>query len=141
MSAVIEDVTEKSASATLTTAGSARWLAPELIEGSISSPTKAADIYSFSMAILELLTGKHPYAHLKREANVIHSIVEKKMMPPRPKSPEIDMWLTDDLWALMERCWSSDAGHRPPMSVVAEGMKAIEESFRSKAAADAMDTS
>lgn len=131
MSAVIEDVTEKSASATLTMAGSARWLAPELIEGSISSPTKAADIYSFAMAILELLTGKHPYAHLKREANVIHSIVEKKMMPPRPKSPEINIWLTDDLWTLMEQCWSSDADQRPPMSIIAECMNGVEESLRS----------
>ena len=137
----MEDVTEKSASATLTTAGSARWLAPELIEGSISSPTKAADIYSFAMAILELLTGKHPYAHLKREANVIHSIVEKKMMPPRPQSPEINVWLTDDLWTLMEQCWSSDADRRPPMSVVAEGMKGIEESFSSETVDNAMDTS
>ena len=141
MSAVIEDVTEKSASATLTTAGSARWLAPELIEGSISSPTKAADIYSFAMAILELLTGKHPYAHLKREANVIHNIVEKKMMPPRPESPEKNIWLTDDLWTLMEQCWSSDANCRPPMPIVAECMNGVEESFCSETIDNAMDTS
>jgi serine/threonine protein kinase len=66
MSKVIEDVTERSASATLTAAGSARWLAPELIEGAISSPEKPSDVYSYAMAILELLTMKHPYAYLRR---------------------------------------------------------------------------
>ncbi|KAF6742353.1 TKL/TKL-ccin protein kinase [Ephemerocybe angulata] len=69
MSKLVEEVTEKSASATLTAAGSARWLAPELIEGSISSPTPATDTYSFAMAILELVTGKYPFAERKRDAS------------------------------------------------------------------------
>lgn len=122
MSTVIEEITERAASATLTTAGSARWLAPELIEGSISSPTFDADTYSFAMAILELLTGQHPYAHRKRDASVIHDIVILKKMPPRPSG----IWLTDDLWALMEQCWSANADDRPPMNEVTQQMKAIE---------------
>ncbi|KAJ2916030.1 hypothetical protein MD484_g4404, partial [Candolleomyces efflorescens] len=77
MSKLVEEVTEKSASATLTAAGSARWLAPELIEGSVSSPTFASDTYSFAMALLELYTGKHPFAERKREASVIQDIVTK----------------------------------------------------------------
>lgn len=137
MSTVIEEVTEKSASATLTAAGSARWLAPELIEGSISSPTFSADIYSFAMAILELLTGKHPYAHRKRDASVIHDIVVLKKMPPRPMTPEVERWLTNDLWVLMQQCWSSDARLRPSMGAVATRMEIIESSVDS----NVMDTS
>jgi hypothetical protein len=140
MSTVIEEVTEKSASATLTAAGSARWLAPELIEGSIASPTFPADTYSFAMAILELLTGKHPFANLKRDASVIHNIVVLKLMPKRPEGPDVKKWLSDDLWELMRKCWSPDAPARPPMSVVADGMKSIEASLPATGS-DAMDTS
>jgi serine/threonine protein kinase len=126
MSKIIEDVTERAASATLTAAGSARWLAPELIEGTISSPTMAADTYSYAMAILELLTMKHPYAHRKRDASVIHDIVILKRTPPRPQDPNSNQWLTDDLWALMQECWRSHASDRPAMSLVAARMRAME---------------
>jgi serine/threonine protein kinase len=137
MSTVIEEVTEKSASTTLTAAGSARWLAPELIEGSIASPTLTADTYSFAMAILELLTCKHPFADLKRDASVIHNIVVLKKMPIRP---DAQRWLSDDLWELMRECWSTDAQARPRMSVVAERMKHIDKDLP-QPEADAMDTS
>lgn len=140
MSTVIEEVTEKSASATLTAAGSARWLAPELIEGSIASPTFPADTYSFAMAILELLTGKHPFANLKRDASVIHNIVVLKQIPTRPDLPEVKRWLSDDLWELMRKCWSSEALARPLMGVVAESMKNIEASLPATES-DSMDTS
>jgi serine/threonine protein kinase len=126
MSRVIEEVTEKSASETLTTAGSARWLAPELIEGTISSPTMSADTYSYAMAILELLTMKHPYAHRRRDASVIHDVVILKVKPPRPQDPDSTRWMTDGLWALMEECWRPNAGARPVMSEVAARMRAME---------------
>jgi len=139
MSSVIEEVTEIAASATLTSAaGSARWLAPELIEGVIASPTFAADVYSFAMAVLELLTNKHPFANLKRDAAVIHNIVVLKLMPVRPQLPEVKRWLSDQLWELMCRCWSPDAPARPPMSIVARDMKIIDESL--PVTDDVMDT-
>jgi serine/threonine protein kinase len=126
MSSVIEEVTEKAASMTLTAGGSARWLAPELIDGSILSPTMAADTYSFAMAILELLTMKRPYAHRKRDASVIHDVVIMKVTPPRPEDPDSKQWLTDALWALMQECWYSNASSRPVMSQVATRMAAME---------------
>jgi len=135
MSTVIEEITEKSASATLTAAGSARWLAPELIEGSITSPTAHADTYSFAMAMLELLTGKHPYAHRKRDASVIHDIVVLKQMPPRPLAE----CLTDDMWVLMQECWSPNAASRPPMRDVASRMMEIKSSFEASGSGS-MDT-
>jgi serine/threonine protein kinase len=140
MSTVIEEITEKAAAATLTAVGSARWLAPELIEGSITSPTLPADTYSFAMAILELLTGKHPFANLKRDASVIHNIVVLKLMPPRPEQPEVQRWLSDDLWELMRHCWSPDARERPLMSAVAARMKTIEANLTA-IESDSMDMS
>jgi serine/threonine protein kinase len=129
MSTLVEEITKKSAAATLTAAGSARWLAPELLEGSIASPTFPADTYSYAMVILELLTGKHPFANLKRDASVIHNIVVLKQIPIRPEDPHVKRWLSDDLWELMRKCWSSEALARPLMSYVVASMKTIEASL------------
>lgn len=117
MSKVIEDVTETVASATLTTSGSARWLAPELIEGTTTSPTFSSDVYSFGMTMLECVSGKHPYAHCKRDAIVIFEVVSAKKMPPRPTGPEIDAFLTDQWWEAMGKCWLP-ATQRPNMAQV-----------------------
>jgi serine/threonine protein kinase len=126
MSKVIEEVTERSASATLTTGGSARWLAPELIEG--KAPTREADVYSYAMAILELLTGKHPFSDCKRDAAVIYGIVVLKKTPMRPEEEEISKWLSDTLWDLMQRCWHKDATYRPSMAEMASSLSQLESS-------------
>lgn len=122
MSKVIEEVTEKSASATLTTGGSARWLAPELIEG--KSPSKEADTYSFAMAVLELVTEKHPFADCKRDAQVIHNILFLKKTPTRPQGD--NSWLSDELWVLMQRCWGKDSSSRPSMVEVSSTLVGID---------------
>jgi serine/threonine protein kinase len=124
MSKLVEEVTEKSASATLTAAGSARWLAPELIEGSVSSQTFASDTYSFAMALLELYTGKHPFAERKREASVIQDIVVHKKTPQRPRDEAV-VTLTDGIWGLMERCWQRDVSLRPHMEQVKQSLEAL----------------
>ncbi|KAG6816948.1 hypothetical protein H0H87_001463 [Tephrocybe sp. NHM501043] len=126
MSKVIEDVTEKSASATLTASGSARWLAPELIEGIVSSPTKDADTYSYAMAMLELITGKHPFSNRRRDASVIHDIVVLKKIPTRPTETEVLPWLSDNLWALMTECWKVPASGRPSMEQVSTRIAEIQ---------------
>jgi len=121
MSKVIEEVTERSASATLTAGGSARWMAPELIEG--EAPTMEADTYSFAMAILELLTRKHPFADCKTTAAVIYGIVVQNKTPSRPEG----YWLTDKLWELMHMCWQKDTSSRPTMNKVAVSIHTIME--------------
>lgn len=138
MSKVIEEVTEKSASATLTASGSARWLAPELIQGAVTSPTKEADTYSFAMAMLELITGKQPFSNRKRDASVIHDIVILKKTPPRPADPEVKPWLPEHLWTLMEECWKA-AQYRPSMAQVAASIEEIDR--MTQPAPDAMDLS
>jgi serine/threonine protein kinase len=130
MSKVIEEVTEKSASLTLTISGSARWLAPELIEGVITSPTKEADTYSYAMSVLELLTGKHPFSHRRSDASVIHDVVVLKRTPPRPKEANVLPWLTDELWKFLEECWLSDPTSRPTMIQISTSISEIEIRYR-----------
>ncbi|KAI0933772.1 hypothetical protein AcV5_005833 [Taiwanofungus camphoratus] len=114
MSKVIEDITDVPASATLTKAGSARWLSPELIENTVSSPTCATDVYSFAMAMLECFTLKPPFADLKRDAHVIAAILIQNRNPHRPNTP----LPTDDTWKLMLQCWHRDPRNRPSMAIV-----------------------
>ena len=121
MAKVIEEVTEKSASATLTADGnSARWLAPELIEG--QSPSKEADTYSYAMATLEMLTERRPYADIRRDAAVIHGIIYLGLVPSRP-ADDVRVCLPDDLWSLMQRCWQRKYSARPSMTEVASALK------------------
>lgn len=124
MSKIIEEVTEQAASVTLTSSGSARWLAPELIEGNINSPTKATDSYAFAMTALELLTGKHPYANQKRNAAVIHEKVVKRLLPPRPRDDDADKWISNDLWGLMLACWQP-AEDRPSLADIRSHLEKI----------------
>ncbi|KDR81397.1 hypothetical protein GALMADRAFT_89278 [Galerina marginata CBS 339.88] len=123
MSKVIEEVTERSASATLTAGGSARWMAPELIEG--KAPSVEADTYSYAMAILELLTGKHPFSDCKTTAAVIYGIVVLNRTPPRPEGA-LGTWFSDDLWDLMCQCWVKDSSSRPSMAEVTSFIELIE---------------
>lgn len=117
MSTIVEKIIGTAAAATLTSAaGSARWLAPELIS-SITAPTVQCDIYSFAMTMLELLTGERSYANHKLDAAVIHDVVERKKTPLRPVGIR---WLSDDtFWTLMLECWSFNPEDRPSMCVVA----------------------
>ncbi|KAG5644520.1 hypothetical protein DXG03_008262 [Asterophora parasitica] len=127
MSKIVEDVTRNSASATLGASGSTRWMAPELIEGEETSVTKEADVYSFAMAILELLTGKPPYSNRRHDASVIQDIVVLKQFPQRPTEPAVLQWLTDNVWELMTECWTVPASSRPLMSMVSARLNEIDE--------------
>jgi len=115
MAKVLEDVTNTAASTALTSAGSARWLAPEVIEG--ESPSKESDAYSFAMTILELVTGKQPLVEYKSDMAVIRAMANPPLRPRRPAAPEVQKWLTDDLWALLESCWG-EPDSRPTMEVM-----------------------
>jgi len=128
MAKAVEDVTDQSASQTLTKQGSARWLAPELIDGDVTSPTMACDTYSFAMMIFESFADRNPYHRLKRDAQVIHSILERRM-PDRPVEGMAQRWVTDDIWAVMTSCWAFEPERRPTMADVAQRLTQLESSF------------
>ncbi|EGN92019.1 hypothetical protein SERLA73DRAFT_191727 [Serpula lacrymans var. lacrymans S7.3] len=126
---VIEEVTGGSLSATLTAAGSARWLAPELIQDENPNITAASDVYGYAMAALELLTRKRPFAHRKRDVTVVNDVVNERLTPPRPEEPEVKLWLNDELWSIMLKCWSWEPADRPAMAEVYTQVKAIADYY------------
>lgn len=103
-----------------------RWLAPELMSASVPHPTKPSDTYSFSMAILEALTLKSPFSNRRTDTQVILDVIGGAgLRPPRPRGADIDHWLSDDLWNLMQESWAHNAISRPTMGQVVERLEGI----------------
>ncbi|KAG2134526.1 kinase-like domain-containing protein [Suillus clintonianus] len=88
-----------------------RWAAPELFEVSeneeSSAPKPASDIYSFGCIMLQVMTGRPPYADVRSDHQVTVLIIKGKK-PTRPSSPPI----ADYFWDFIGKCWN-DAGSRP----------------------------
>lgn len=89
-----------------------RWAAPELFEvpedeESLAPPKSASDIYSFGCIMLQVLTGRPPYADVRSDHQVTVLILKGKK-PTRPSSPHD----ADAFWDFIQKCWS-DAGRRP----------------------------
>ncbi|KAG2070497.1 kinase-like protein [Suillus decipiens] len=89
-----------------------RWAAPELFEvpeneESSNPPLPASDIYSFGCIMLQIMTGRPPYADVRSDHQVTVMILKGKK-PTRPSSPHD----ADSFWDFIEKCWS-DTGRRP----------------------------
>ncbi|KAG8706665.1 hypothetical protein FRC11_008046, partial [Ceratobasidium sp. 423] len=104
---------------------STRWTAPEILKGE-SAHTKAADVYSLGMTILEVLTGKVPYANVHELALIVH-IVVKSSMPIRPLEviPRNSVF-GNILWAILTSCWTHNTNQRPTADDVRYMMSRIQ---------------
>jgi len=78
-------------------------------------PTKESDCYALGMVILEVLTSKPPFPNCNGMV-VMRKVVEGER-PGRPQGGE-GVWFTDDLWEMLERCWSSQPERRPAVNAV-----------------------
>jgi len=82
--------------------------------------TKESDCYAFGMVILEVLTSRHPFPHYS-DITVVRKVIDGER-PMRPQGPE-SVWFTDDLWGMLERCWSPQPRSRPTAEVILEHLK------------------
>lgn len=102
---------------------SLNWAAPEVIEEE-TGPTIEADVYSLGMTILEVLTGKIPYAGA-RPPHIIGKIM-KGVHPTRPEEhiPSQNKQ-ADILWSLLTSCWAYAPQDRPTAIEVRVKMESV----------------
>lgn len=113
------------------TAGSIRYMAPELILKRGEMPetvdgkdddfnasellSKESDVYAFSMVGVEILSGEHPYRKISSES-AIPDQVSKGL---RPKKEEYRLSKQhESIWDILELCWVQDPTQRPTISSV-----------------------
>ncbi|RHZ86873.1 hypothetical protein Glove_43g69 [Diversispora epigaea] len=80
------------------------YMAPETL--SRGEYTKASDIYSFGMVMLEVLTSYPPYYNIPHDVNLVIKIREGL-------KPEIKCEIPQFLKEIMEKCWNFEPLNRP----------------------------
>ncbi|GLT30285.1 hypothetical protein SLA2020_050920 [Shorea laevis] len=96
--------------------GTYRWMAPEVIEH--KPYDHKADVFSFGIALWELLTGELPYAYLTPLQAAV-GVVQKGLRPTIPKHTH------PRLAELLERCWQQDPAQRPNFSEIIDIIQQI----------------
>ena len=82
--------------------------------------TMESDCYALGMVILEVLTGQPPFSRYG-DLTVVMKIVNGKR-PKRPQGAEA-VWFTDDLWGMLEQCWSPQPKARPTAEAILEHLE------------------
>ncbi|KAG6833762.1 hypothetical protein H0H87_001194 [Tephrocybe sp. NHM501043] len=94
-----------------------RWFAPEVCvgEGVLSL---SSDIYAFGMTVLEVLTHRQPYSHIRHATEVVIKASTGEI-PRRPIDPRVvERGLHDDLWMLLTKCWLRKSEDRPTIKEI-----------------------
>ncbi|KAI3602834.1 amp-ligase [Moniliophthora roreri] len=88
--------------------GTVRWMAPEILLDTTSdgADKTAGDVYAYACTIFEVMTGSPPFPGIA-DAVVMLKVINGAR-PPRPT----DGWCPDDIWSIVERCWSQNPGER-----------------------------
>ncbi|PNY11597.1 serine/threonine protein kinase [Trifolium pratense] len=105
--------------------GTLPWMAPELLDGNSCRVSEKVDIFSFGIAMWEILTGEEPYANMHCGA-IIGGIVSNTLRPSIPKR-------CDSEWKkLMEECWSPDPEARPSFTEVKNRLRSMSAALQKK---------
>ncbi|KAF7370599.1 Cell division control protein [Mycena sanguinolenta] len=92
-------------------AGTPNWMAPEVIE--LKGASTKSDIWSLACTVVELLTGRPPYADIANSMSVMFRIVEDDMPPlPEDCSPLLEDFL--------RQCFDKDPTKRPSAVMLCE---------------------
>ncbi|KAL5519856.1 hypothetical protein ACEPAG_1516 [Sanghuangporus baumii] len=109
--------------------GTTRWMAPELFysdegaEATESKHSKETDVWAYGMVLYEMISKKVPYAHLRRDAQVV-VMISRGELPRLPKFRDVEshMWLPSDLYPqiclICKACWVQSPEKRSAMAEI-----------------------
>ena len=88
-----------------------------------SRPTKESDCYELGMVILEVLSGQVPFTRDCTTFMAMGKVVGGER-PERPQGAE-GMWFTDNLWGMLQVCWSHQPNDRPTVEDVLQRLEGV----------------
>ncbi|WOK99628.1 mitogen-activated protein kinase kinase kinase YODA [Canna indica] len=93
--------------------GSAFWMAPEMLQSSISKEgyDLAVDIWSLGCTVIEMFTGKHPWSDLQEQQAMFKVL---SYSPPLPEN------LSDEGKNFLQCCFRRNPAERPTASMLLE---------------------
>ncbi|KAG2153303.1 kinase-like domain-containing protein [Suillus clintonianus] len=102
---------------TTTTAGTFRYMAPELMvpetHDSTPTPTTASDVWAAGMTGLEIISGRIPYVEYKTDSQLVEAMVADRL-PDGRHYPLV----RHGAWTAFEQCWRKVPTRRPDMQEV-----------------------
>ncbi|XWS22398.1 hypothetical protein CRYUN_Cryun29cG0030500 [Craigia yunnanensis] len=105
--------------------GTLPWMAPELLNGSSIRVSEKVDVFSFGIALWEILTGEEPYASMHC-GTIIGGLVNNTLRPPIPER-------CDPEWRkLMKECWSFDPEDRPSFTEITNRLRLMSAALQPK---------
>lgn len=105
--------------------GTLPWMAPELLSGSSNQVSEKVDVFSFGVAMWEILTGEEPYASMHCGA-IIGGIVNNTLRPAIPERCDAE-WKN-----LMEECWSPEPAARPSFTEITNRLRVMSKALHAK---------
>ena len=129
---IVSDSANSTTTSSSSSAGTTRWMSPELFDPEQfglkdNRRTKESDCYALAMVVLEVFTGQVPFP--RYDGFIVVRKVMNGERPERPQGPEAG-WSTDDLWEMLEQCWSPDPKTRPAVEAVLECLEKSSATWR-----------
>ena len=111
--------------------GTFRWMGPELLNPQKfgfkdSRPTRHSDCYALGMVVYEVISGRVPF-YQDADLVVVGQVVEGKR-PGRPRGAGGSLF-TDDVWGVLERCWTPQPDSRPSIEDVLQCLEKASKSW------------
>ncbi|KAL5526659.1 hypothetical protein ACEPAF_8383 [Sanghuangporus sanghuang] len=111
------------------TKGSARWMAIELFvsdDGAEVKHTKETDIWAFGMTLYEMITKQFPYAHLKRDVQVLSAVMKGDLpLFPRTRSKYLSSNSYWKIRSLCSSCWVKNPKERPTTNQITLSLSSL----------------